>query len=39
MRDNCVIFATPERQELRVVFDPDRNPVLLRAGPRGNRGL
>lgn len=23
MRDNCVIFATKDRQELRVVFDPD----------------
>lgn len=26
MRDNCVIFTTPERQELRV--------VLTRTGPR-----
>lgn len=23
MRDNCVIFTTKDRQELRVVFDPD----------------
>ena len=23
MRDNCAIFTTADRQELRVVFDPD----------------
>ena len=28
MRDNCVIFTTPERQELRVVFDPDGTPFF-----------
>ena len=28
MRDNCVIFSTPERQELRVVFDPDGTPFF-----------
>ena len=25
---NCVIFTTPERQELRVVFDPDGTPFF-----------
>lgn len=32
MRDNCVIFTTPERQELRVVFDPDGTPFFCGPG-------
>lgn len=28
MRENCVIFATKERKELRCVFDPDGTPFF-----------